>query len=184
MNQRLFCFAGGDNGIWTVTSSRTVCGDPLPAVKSVSVLAAADEAPANATWLLHGVTSNERYVVRDEKNILTSKQQGLARPEAVCAALIPLRKNNAWWVLSQDERRAIFEDQSEHIKIGVKYLPAIARKLHHCRDLATAEPFDFITWFEYAPEHASAFDELLAELRSSPEWRYVDREIDIRMLRS
>ena len=60
----------------------------------------------------------------------------------------------------------------------MKYLPAIARRLHHCRDLAPDEPFDFITWFEFAPAETSAFDALLRELRASPEWRYVDREVD------
>src|SRR2546428_7160638 len=33
------------------------------------------------------------------------------------------------------------------------YLPAIARRLYHCRDLG--EPFDFLTWFEYAPADAN-----------------------------
>jgi chlorite dismutase len=184
MNPRLFSFAGSDGGAWKVTSNSAICGEPLPDVISVSVIAGDVAAPANAAWLLHGVTSNERYVIRDEKTLLVSKQQGLARPEAGCAAMIPIRKNDAWWALSQDQRRMILEEQSEHIKIGMKYLPAIARKLHHCRDLSTAEPFDFVTWFEFAPEHAAAFDDLLAELRGSPEWRYVDREVDIRMLRS
>jgi hypothetical protein len=54
--------------------------------------------------------------------------------------------------------------------------------LHHARDLG--EPFDFLTWFEYAPEHANAFEELVAELRASEEWRYVEREVDIRLVRA
>ena len=48
---------------------------------------------------------------------------------------------------------------------------------------STAEPFDFLTWFEFRPEDEPAFDHLLAELRRSPEWTYVDREIDVRLLR-
>lgn len=32
----------------------------------------------------------------------------------------------AWWALAQDERRAIFGEQSRHIGIGLKYLPAVA----------------------------------------------------------
>ncbi|MFX6201819.1 chlorite dismutase family protein, partial [Acinetobacter baumannii] len=82
-------------------------------------------------------------------------QQGLGRPEARCAALIPIRKNPAWWALAQDERRAILEEQSHHIAIGLEYLPPIARRLYHARELG--QPFDFLTWFEYAPEHAEAF---------------------------
>lgn len=67
--------------------------------------------------------------------------------------------------------------------IGLQYLPAIARRLHHCRDLGENEPFDFLTWFEYAPADEAAFNRLAAELRATEEWRYVDREIDIRLVR-
>lgn len=79
-------------------------------------------------------------------------------------------------------RRAIFEEQSAHLKTGLKYLPAIARRLHHGRDLG--EPFDFLTWFEYAPDDGVAFDELVTALRASAEWRYVEREVDIRLMRT
>jgi hypothetical protein len=58
-------------------------------------------------------------------------------------------------------------------------LPRIARWLCHARDLG--EAFDFLTWFEFAPEHASAFDELLDMLRSREEWSFVDREVEIRL---
>jgi hypothetical protein len=58
-------------------------------------------------------------------------------------------------------------------------LPAIARKLYHCRDIG--QPFDFLTWFEYAPEHEDIFEELVVSLRSTDEWKYVEREIDIRL---
>lgn len=84
-----------------------------------------------------------------------------------------------WWELPQDERRAIFEEESHHTEIGLDYLPAVARRLHHCRDLG--EPFDFLTWFEFAPEHSAAFDELLMRLRASKEWAYVEREVEIRL---
>jgi hypothetical protein len=61
------------------------------------------------------------------------------------------------------------------------FLPAIARKLHHGRDIG--EAFDFYTWFEYAPEDAAAFEILVSKLRNSLEWTYVDREVDIRLER-
>jgi len=73
----------------------------------------------------------------------------------------------------------VFEGQSQHTAIGLEYLPAIARQLYHCRDLG--EPFDFLTWFEYAPEHADAFEALVARLRGTREWSYVEREVDIRL---
>jgi chlorite dismutase len=144
---------------------------------------AVEQLPQDATWALRGTISNERYVVREEKSALASKQEGLGRPASKRAALIPIRKTAAWWALAQDERREIFEAQSHHIGIGMNYLPGVARRLHHCRDLGTEEPFDFLTWFEYAPSDSAAFDELVEALRTSPEWNYVDREIDIRLVK-
>jgi chlorite dismutase len=98
--------------------------------------------------------------------------------------LIPIRKSAEWWSLSQDERRRVFEEQSAHVATGLRFLPAVARRLHHCRDLGPDEPFDFLTWFEYAPGDAAAFDDLVAQLRASPEWRFVTREVDIRLVRA
>jgi chlorite dismutase len=141
----------------------------------------ASHTPSDAKWVLRGVTSNERYVERSEKQQLIAVQEGLGRTESRFAALIPIRKNAAWWALTQDERRSIFEEQSRHIGIGMQYLPAIARRLHHCRDLPGGEPFDFLTWFEYAPKDEFRFDDMLEKLRESPEWRYVERESDLRL---
>jgi chlorite dismutase len=86
-----------------------------------------------------------------------------------------------WWALPQDERRALIEEQSRHITIGLTYMPAIARRLYHCRDIDGQEPFDFLTWFEFAPADEMAFDELLRLLRATEEWRYVDREVEVRL---
>lgn len=140
--------------------------------------ATADTAPA---WTLRGITSNARYSTHAEQSNLRAAQAMLGRETATLAALIPIRKTPAWWHLSQDQRREIFEERSRHIADSMKYLPAIARRLHHCRDLGPAEPFDFLTWFEYAPEHAPMFDELVAMLRATEEWKFVDREVDIRL---
>jgi chlorite dismutase len=140
------------------------------------------EVPArDGGWQLRGVISNERYVTQQEREGLRAIQAGLGRDLSVRAALIPIRKSPAWWALAQDERRAIVEDQSRHIHTGLKYLPAIARRLHHCRDLG--EPFDFLTWFEYSQSDAEAFEELVGLLRKTEEWRYVEREVDIRLIR-
>ncbi len=57
----------------------------------------------------------------------------------------------------------------------------IARQLYHCRDLG--EPFDFLTWFEYAPDHAALFEDLVGMLRATEEWSYVEREVDVRVKR-
>jgi len=175
-------FAFGDVGPWRIDTINTLSGDSLPAAGRVRVIEGAGlSGPPDADWILRGITSNQRYTTRPELDVLAGRQQGLARPQARCAALIPIRKTEAWWALAQDERRAIFEDQSHHIGIGLDYLPAIARRLHHSRELG--EAFDFITWFEFAPEHSGDFDELLRRLRGTREWDYVDREVDIRLNR-
>lgn len=184
MNPRFFAFVGGNIGPWRVLDIRTIVGDDLANVNRLNVVSgAASELPEGAKWLLRGLTSNERYIVQLEKNQLVTIQPSLGRREATCAALIPIRKTASWWALAQDERRAIFEEISHHVETGLKYLPAVARRLHHCRDLGEHEPFDFLTWFEYAPSDSAAFDELVAELRATREWAYVDREIDIRLVR-
>jgi chlorite dismutase len=180
----LVAFVGGPTGRWAVERVETVAGTALPPAPGLTVLegaAAAAGGPPGATWILRGVTSNERYVTRDEHEALSARQEPLGRPTATRAALIPITKSDAWWDLAQDERRRILEDSSRHIATGLEYLPAIARRLHHGRDLG--EPFDFLTWFEFAADDTTAFDELVQRLRATEEWRYVERETDIRLTR-
>jgi hypothetical protein len=162
-----------------------IVGDPLPAARRLKIASSSEMSPnPHAAWILRGMTSNERYVVPEvERNQLVAMQQGLGRPEARCAALIPIRKNGAWWSLTQAQRQNVFEVQSEHARIGLRYFPALARRLHHCRDLAENEPFDFLTWFEYAPANEGTFNTLLEALRATEEWKYVEREVDIRLVR-
>jgi hypothetical protein len=150
---RLFTFAGGSSGAWRVEQLRTVVGAGLPGASHVDVVAGGPEAAADAAWRLRGIVSNERYVERTEKDALVARQEGLGRGASSRAALIPIRKSASWWALTQDERRQVFEAQSNYIAIGLQYLPAIARRLHHCRDL-------------------------------SPEWRFVEREVDVRLARA
>ena len=181
-NLRLFSFVGGRDGLWKITAARAIAGDALPAVERLNIVAGnIASPPAAAAWVLRGATSNERYATRPEKEQLLAKQPALGRPEADCAVLIPIRKNAKWWALTQDERREIFEAQSHHTQIGQEYLPAIARRLHHCRDLSAAEPFDFLTWFEFAKNDTADFDRMLARLRASAEWKYVEREVELRL---
>ena len=182
MTNRMFSFVGSSAGSWQVVRMDTIVGVPVEPVTNLEVFNSDFETlPEGSKWRLRGVTSNERYVTRPERDLLTASQASLGRPEATCAALIPITKSASWWELTQDERRAIFETRSHHIEIGAKYLPAIARRLHHCRDLG--EQFDFLTWFEYSPADSERFEELANTLRESEEWRYVEREIDIRLVR-
>jgi len=180
---RFLTFAAGASGSWQIDSIRSVVGESMPAASRLAAVAGTDTVTENVTWTLRGITSNERYVQRDEKAALVSRQEGLGRLASICAALIPIRKTAAWWALTQQDRREIFEEQSRHIAIGLKYRPAVARRQHHCRDLGLSEPFDFLTWFEYSPSATSAFEDLLQALRESAEWRFVDRECDVRLSR-
>ena len=130
---RTFCFVAGDAGRWNVTSTTAVIGEGLARTKRLDVVTG--RGGGDGVWSLRGITSNERYVDRAEKTALVGRQEALGRAAATHAALIPIRKTAAWWALAQDERRAVLEEQSHHIAIGLRYLPAIARRLHHCRDL-------------------------------------------------
>lgn len=175
-------FTGGATGAWRIHRLDAVVGDSLSPPPRLAVLQGDEPSPPiDACWVLRGVTSNERYVNRAEQAALAMRQQGLGRVEATLAALIPIRKSEAWWELTQEERREIFEKRSRHIATGLEYLPAVARRLYHSRDLG--EPFDFLTWFEYAPDHAGVFEELVVRLRQTEEWTYVEREVDIRLVR-
>ena len=178
----LVTFTAGSIGEWRVDAITAISGAPLRAADRLTMtesVAGNDGVPA--VWQLQGTTSNARYTTRDETGVLTAKQEGLSRTSASCAALIPIRKSEAWWAMAQDERRAVFEEQSRHIAIGLDYLPAVARRLHHSRELG--QPFDFLTWFEFAPTDADAFDHMLVRLRATPEWRFVEREVEVRLTR-
>jgi hypothetical protein len=174
-------FVGGEVGDFRVVESKSVIGDTLPTVSRVAVCEGRGVELPSGAWTLRGVTSHQRYVEQRESSQLRSVQAALGRPEASRAAMIPITKSAAWWDLAQDERRAVFEDKSRHIAATMRFLPAIARRLHHGRDLG--EPFDFVTWFEFAPEHSGLFDDLLGLLRATEEWRYVEREVELRLER-
>jgi hypothetical protein len=181
--ERLYTFAGGATGAWRVDAILPVTGETLPDAARLAIEPGTPHPPTGAAWLLRGITSNERYVTRAEKTALVAIQPEIGRPEATRAALIPIRKSPAWWALTQEERRGIFEEQSAHVRSGFRYLPAVARRLHHCRDLGAPQAFDFVTWFEFAPKDAGAFEEIVGLLRATPEWRFVVREVDVRLSR-
>ena len=175
-------FIAGPAGRWQIDRITGVTGPTLPSAAYLAIEATPAPAVAEAAWVLRGVAGHARYVERSEHDQLVPRSPPLGRSEATCAALIPIRKSAAWWAMAQDERRAIFEQRSHHIADSMAYLPRIARRLYHARDLG--QPFDFVTWFEFAPEHAGAFDELVAMLRGREEWRFVDREVEVRLSRS
>jgi chlorite dismutase len=176
-------FVAGSGGEWGIQAMNPIRGEALALAPTIArVEQAAFVVPGEVTWVLQGVRSNERYLERSEKIRLSAVQEGLGRPTSRRAALIPIRKSDTWWDLPQDERRAVFEGRSRHIEIGARYLPAIARRLYHCRDLG--QPFDFLTWFEFSAADEGAFDDLLGHLRATEEWQYVAREVEIRLRRT
>ena len=176
-------FVAGDAGPWRIDRIAAACGATLFQANRLAMVEGAPPPPsAGEAWRLSGTTSNARYTTRQETAALAVRQQGLGRPAATSAALIPIRKSPAWWALAQDERRAMMQETSHHVDIGLEYLPAVARRLHHCRDLGGE--FDFLTWFEYAPEHSDAFEHMTDRLRQTAEWTYVEREVDIRLTRT
>ncbi len=170
-------------GTWRVVKQQAVRGAPLAEVAFVDIVAGSRTAlEGTASWCLSGITSNDRYLTAIEQRQLRERQSPPGLATALCAALIPIRKDAAWWALATEERRRIFEESSHHVRIGTRYLLAIARRLHHCRDLASNEPFDFLTWFEYASGDAAAFEDLVGELRATEEWQFVERECDVRLV--
>lgn len=175
-------FVGGDSGKWKVMRIVTIAGEPISSVNFVDVYSShtPPEGTESSAWRLRGTNVHARYSTREEVGELSVRQPSLNRPEATYAALIPIRKSAKWWNMSQDERRRIFEKESNHIAMSMDYLPAIARRLYQCRELL--EPFDFLTWFEFAPENEHLFNELVTKLRASREWEFVDREVDIRLI--
>ncbi len=181
-SDNLTTFCGGQSGTWKVLSFTTIKGQRLESVERIKIVNAGQlRDTTNCEWLLRGVTSNLRYTTRDEKIMLDKTPSILDKPESKYSALIPIKKSDEWWLLTQDERRKVFEDKSHHINFSSKYLSVVARKLYHSRDIG--EDFDFLTWFEFAPEHSNQFDELVNYLRNTEEWKYVTREIDIRLMR-
>lgn len=174
-------FVGGEQGPWRVDTITALRGSGLKTVPAVQMLEGPWPFGLGGTWVLRGVLSHDHYTAHAERQALLAHAAPLQRPEATQAALIPISKSPAWWDLAQDERRAILEDRSHHIATGLEYLPAIARRLSHGRD--RGEEFDFLTWFEFSPGDAPAFDELLARLRKTPEWDYVEREVEVRLSR-
>ncbi|MCI0633143.1 MAG: chlorite dismutase family protein [Actinobacteria bacterium] len=175
-------FTGGRAGPWRIVRNEVVVGAPLePADRLDVVEGDVPEASRGMAWRLRGIPSYERYVNRTEHADLEAATPPLGRMEATAAALIPINKSSEWWGLPQDLRREIFEEGSHHISTGLRYLPAVARRLYHGHDLG--EDFDFLTWFEFSPDDAAGFEELVSILRTTREWTYVVREVDIRLAR-
>ncbi|MFI5138319.1 MAG: chlorite dismutase family protein [Sphingobacteriales bacterium] len=181
IKSKLTSFYGGKSGSWKVVSSDIIAGEPMIVVDKIEMVNPGQVfVNGDSDWVLKGFSSNSRYVTREEKTKLDEIPPVFGKPENSFAAFIPMSKSEEWWLLTQDERRKIFEEQSDHIKFSYDYLTQIPRKLFHSRDIG--EEFDFLAWFEFKPESKNLFDDLVGYLRQTEEWKYVTREIDIRVV--
>ncbi len=136
----------------------------------------------------YGMTQNLHYTSDAQRQELDKlSRQELGPSNHSTAVLIPIRKSEAWWELSQDQRQAYFQKtkkQQGHTAMGLKYVDRVFRKLYHSRYLNAALGYDFLTYFEFEDVYEKDFTTLLAELRDTevnPEWVYVSREFEIWM---
>lgn len=171
----LVAFVAGFEGLWLIEGMTAPVGEPLAPAARLSVLEGTEaealrsghaDRAANVRWVLRGVVAGQGEDARAD-------QLPLGRAEARCAVLVAVRMSPAWWGRAEEDRRAL----SANIEHG----PAISRRILRSRD--RDEPFDVLTWFEFAPEVQSEANEVMARLRDSEEWSYVEREVDIRVIR-
>jgi hypothetical protein len=175
-------FVGGSSGLWRIERMYPVVGEGLPVADRLDVRESFTLSPVqDGLWTLRGVTSNARYIIREEADELTRRQEGLMRPTATCAALIPIRKTEHGGLWRRTNGVAFLRKALTTPKLDWNICRPSPGDCIMSRELG--EPFDFLTWFEYAPEHQSAFEELVKRLRETEEWQYVDREIDLRLRR-
>lgn len=97
MSQALvFSFVTGSAGLWRIDRIDVIADAGLSSAERLEVVEGiAQAAEKNSGWILRGTTSNVRYTNRPELDALAAKQQGLDRPQATLAALIPIRKSEA-----------------------------------------------------------------------------------------
>ncbi len=135
-----------------------------------------------------GVTQHLHYTSYAQRQELDRRSIPELEPsDHTAAVLIPIRKSQEWWRLSQDQRQAYFQktDTHEgHTAVGLRYADQIFRKLYHSRYLGAVLKYDFLTYFEFMDVYKRNFRTLLSELRDTkdnPEWAFVDSEFEIWM---
>jgi len=55
-------------GDWRIDSIHCVVGAPVAAAARLSMVSGPTNLAADIAWTLRGLTSNERYIIRDEKS--------------------------------------------------------------------------------------------------------------------
>ncbi len=83
INPRLTTFTAGSQGPWQIEEIRSIKGETLvPATQLQIFSTTPPSTPIPHVWTLCGVTSNERYTSRQEKDQLLALQHELGRPES------------------------------------------------------------------------------------------------------
>jgi hypothetical protein len=152
------------------TDLRRRLGDSV----AVTALEGADRAPRYTSAELHDYAYKRAALRR------TGRQ-------APCAIILPLSKTDEWWALGTLERHAFFYPHVDirtgcavpgHAQAADEGIASIFRRLFHNPDgYQQAGEYDFITYFECAPEQLDIFSRVHQSLRDTsknPEWRYVN----------
>jgi hypothetical protein len=105
---------------------------------------------------------------------------------AAHAIILPLSKTAAWWAMPAMERQTFFYPHIDgdmgcqvpgHAKAAEQGIHSVFRRLYHNPDgYQRPGEYDFITYFECAPEHVETFDRIhraLKDTSQNPEWRFV-----------
>lgn len=161
-------FVAGPSGMWRMDGIVAPHGDALPPAARLAVLEGTDAGGPGSRWVLRGSATDDH-----------DEGQPLGRPEARLGALLAVRKSPSWWDMASEERLRVLGDRGSDLELAAH--PSISRRLYRSRDLG--EPFDFLVWFEFVPDDEAAFEELLGLLRTSDEWSFVEREVDVRVTR-
>ena len=137
------------------------------------------ETPFEAKGALRGVVEHLQYTTAEQRTDLTARSRTEVHASGTTAVLIPIRKSAEWWQMAHDQRNAHFHGESGHTAIGTPYADKIFRKLYHSRYLGGA--YDFLTYFEFPDSEEASFRALLAELRATKEWSFVEEEYEVWM---
>jgi len=136
----------------------------------------------------YGVVQHSHYTSDQQRELLDRiSLPELAASRNTIAVLIPIRKSEEWWSLSQDQRQAYFrrtQSWDGHTAIGLGFADRIFRRLYHSRYLGMRLDYDFLTYFEFEEKYRRDFRALLSELRDTrlnPEWKFVDKEFEVWM---
>ncbi len=116
------------------------------------------------TVTLNGLTKRANYTPNFQDSLkaeLKTPPEAGPKPYAV---VIPIKKDDQWWILDQDRRTALM---AEHAEATVAYLKTVKRKLYHSSGI---DDFDFITYFETA--RLEDFNNLVINLEKVTENRY------------